>query len=85
MIITHLGKIVKPSDLWPWISVWPFHSAPEAYRELSRHYGDEDWLAFVPAVYEGQFIPWLETGPFGCCSVSSHPVDGGTVYIGAHA
>lgn len=33
---------------FPPIKVWHFYDAPEEYRALSGHGGDEDWLAFVP-------------------------------------
>lgn len=67
------------------ILVWPFYDAPQAYRELSPHGGDEDWVAFVPDSFRGD-PRFLDQGTsFGCCSVSEHPVDGGTVRIGAHA
>jgi hypothetical protein len=67
------------------IIVWEFHNAPEEYRRLSGHGGDEDWLAFVPDSLKDAYIGWLDYGPFGCCDVSTHPVDGGVVKIGAHA
>lgn len=65
------------------IQVWRFHQAPAAYQKLSEHGGDEDWLAFVPDVYDGLWMPWLEK--IGVCEVSEHRVAGGTVRIGAHA
>jgi len=66
------------------ILVWAFYDAPKELRDLSRHGGDKDWLAFVP---EGVERPeWIYDGsPFGSCNVSTHAVDGGTVYIGAHS
>ena len=67
------------------IQVWPFETAPPEYKALSKHGGDEDWLALVPIELTGRYIAWLDGG-FGCCDVSIHPLpDGGTVYIGAHA
>lgn len=68
------------------VIVWPFYKAPEEYRKLSPHAGDEDWVAFVPESLSGYWIGWLESGTsFGCCDVSEHKVDGGEVRIGAHA
>jgi len=68
------------------ILVWNFYDAPQEFRDLSPHGGDEDWLAFVPAhVGDHAYIPWLEMPAFGCCDVSTHPVEGGEVRIGAHA
>lgn len=68
------------------ILVWHFDDAPEDFRKLSGHGGDEDWLAFVPDALKGEWIPWLDSGSsFGCCDVSEHPVDGGVVHIGAHS
>lgn len=67
------------------ILVWRFYEAPEQYRKLSEHGGDEDWLAFVPDRYKDEYIGWLEYGSFGVCEITQHPVEGGVVYIGAHA
>lgn len=33
------------------ITIWPFESAPEIYRWLSDHGGDEDFITFVPSRY----------------------------------
>lgn len=67
------------------ILVWPWCNAPEAYQLLSPHGGDEDWVAFVPNGVRRDPMFLDEGTSFGCCSVSEHPVDGGTVRIGAHA
>lgn len=68
------------------IKVWSFYDAPEAFRALSEHGGDEDWLALVPPNYPHKYIGWLESETsFGHCEVSKHTTDLGTVYIGAHA
>jgi len=66
------------------IIVWEWRNAPEVFRNLSRHGGDEDWVAFVP---KGMWAPlWASEGSsFGRCSVSEHEVPTGTVLIGAHA
>lgn len=70
----------------PFIMVWPFYDAPQAYQDLSPHAGDEDWVALVPAEMTKLYIPWLEFGAFGACEISEHPLDNGSVvYIGAHA
>lgn len=69
------------------ILVWSFDDAPEEYRALSPHGGDEDWLALIPADLNDAYIPWMETGStFGCCDVSEHNLaDGRQVRIGAHS
>jgi hypothetical protein len=68
------------------IKVWKFHDAPEELQKLSQHGGDEDWLALVPPALKDEWIPWLDTGTFGCCSIDKHlQEDGSTVFIGAHA
>jgi hypothetical protein len=66
------------------ILVWSFYDAPEVYRNLSQHGGDEDWLALVPKDYP-HTISWLERGSFGVCDITIHDTEDGTVYIGAHA
>lgn len=70
------------------IQVWPFYQAPKKYQKLSRHGGDEDWIAFVPAAtYRKIGHPdWMSDGtPFGRCDVSEHGQADGVVFIGAHA
>lgn len=34
------------------INVWRFDDAPAAYKKLSDHGGDEDWVVFIPAGIE---------------------------------
>lgn len=68
------------------IAVWKFGDAPEEYRSLSEHGGDEDWIAFVPEDLKDEWIGWMQEGTsFGCCSVTEHAVEGGVVRIGAHS
>ncbi len=70
------------------ISVWKFYDAPEKYRKLSGHGGDEDWLAFIPSSTGYDYVGWCDPdmlGQFGCCDIEEHKVKGGVVRIGAHA
>jgi len=68
------------------IHIWRWDDAPEAFRLLSTHGGDEDWVAFVPVALDGVWLPFLEAGTgFGICDVYEYPVPGGVVLIGAHA
>lgn len=69
------------------IQVWRWEDAPEEYRALSTHGGDEDWVALVPKEMAAEYIGWMEDGsPFGCCSVSKDMLpNGDVVRIGAHA
>lgn len=30
------------------VVVWPWSDAPEEYRAMSQHGGDEDWVVFIP-------------------------------------
>jgi hypothetical protein len=80
------------------IIVWRFEDAPEEFRALSHHGGDEDWVALVPKTMADSFIPmeldsdpefahqWADQGTsFGCCDVSEHFLPTGEkVLIGAH-
>jgi len=69
------------------IQVWPFRSAPKELRELSHHGGDEDWVVFVPTEIYQDFVympRWIEVMDSGCDPQVAH-VNGGVVYIGAHA
>lgn len=69
------------------IQVWRWQDAPQNFRALSRHGGDEDWLALIPKELADLPIAWMDDGtPFGCCSVSSHTLKSGDIVrIGAHA
>ena len=71
------------------IRVWKFKDAPEELRALSRHGGDEDWVALIPPQYANEYIGWIDNGgPFGCCDVSEHihpELPDYIVKIGAHA
>ena len=64
--------------------LWHFHDAPEEYRALSDHGGDEDYILFVPDNIDTPY--WAhDTGPLGTCAVQTAKVMGGTIYIGAHS
>ena len=69
------------------ILVWRFRQAPEEYKALSGHGGDEDYLALVPASMAGSYPDLFSAGSwFGRCDVSEHLLpDGRLVLIGAHA
>lgn len=45
-------------EIFNTICVWEWEKAPEEFRKLSRHGGDEDGIAIIPPQYEE--IPyWL--------------------------
>lgn len=71
------------------IRVWRWEDAPEELKSLSRHGGDEDWVALIPPKLANEWIGWMEEGTaFGCCDVSEHAhpeLPGYVVKIGAHA
>lgn len=69
------------------IKVWRYWDAPAELQALSRHGGDEDWLAVIPA---GEDVPmWMESGErssFAICELQVTELpDGRKVCIGAHA
>lgn len=69
----------------PAILVWRFSDAPDEYKKLSHHDGDEDWVAVVPREYAAQWIGWIDSQMFGVCDTSSHELENGSkVFIGAH-
>lgn len=80
------NEIILMDHLEHAIIVWRFDDAPEDYKSLSTHGGDEDWLAFVPDSLKDGYIGWMEEGTsFGCCDVYEYPVHGGVIRIGAHS
>jgi hypothetical protein len=62
------------------VLVWHFPDAPEVFRRLSPHGGDEDFLALVPAGVEcpAWALWWQDASRHGL-------PDGSVVLIGAHA
>lgn len=40
------------------IAIWQFHEAPEEYRRLTNHGGDEEWLLYCPAKMCNVFLPY---------------------------
>lgn len=68
------------------IKVYPFDRAPKELRERFGKGGDEDWIAIVPTSLKDEYIGWLESEAFGCCSIDKHiQLDGSTIYVGNHA
>lgn len=67
------------------IRIWAFKEAPTVLRELSRHGGDEDWIAEIPPVFGRDIPSWMSS--LGCIvSEHSHPNKAGWwVRIWAHA
>lgn len=76
------------------LTLWPFEEAPEEYKTLSPHSGDEDWLLLVPVAW-GPLLDCsddelpdclpFDRGRFGCCSISCHEVAEGWIFIGSHS
>lgn len=81
------NRSLQPAELARAVFVWSYYDAPQVYRHLSPHGGDEDWLAWIPPALAEEDYPWMASGSFfGCCDVSEHELaDGALVRIGAHA
>lgn len=68
------------------IKMWPFHDAPEDLQALSRHGGDEDWIAVVPAhLAASPLAEDIEDRLPVCDCQRIRRDDGSLVMIGAHA
>lgn len=88
LVLTAATLTLEQSDVTEnSIVVWHYSEAPNKFQELSTNGGDEDWIAFVPASYNGVCPNWLEEENcgFGRNSIDSHPIANGTIYIGSHA
>lgn len=79
---------------WPQpntILVWRWEDAPQEYRDLSTHGGDEDWVVFIPrsvldAVGEDVWWAWSWLRAMSPPQrPERHDVRGGAVFIEAHA
>jgi hypothetical protein len=86
-LMTHIGTTPESQDAErPCVRVWRFYDAPDAYRRLSTHGGDEDWVAWVPPSMATIWIPWLTADAFVACDVSEYYLpDGAKIVIGSHA
>jgi len=67
--------------------LWCWKDAPEEYKKLSGHGGDEDWVIFIPKDMAG-WSPFLIMGDYltGFGWLDSHELDSGDwVIICAHS
>jgi len=76
------------------IKLWRWDDAPEEYRKLSTHCGDEDYILYAPAIFKEEFLPYVLQGPIsgdesyvdGFGKVDRHELENGdVVVIFAHA
>ena len=69
--------------------IWAFHNAPKELQDLSRHGGDEDYIAVRrKSEWENHYIPFFDDESFhwfGCSSISRHDKDEFEIRIGAHS
>jgi hypothetical protein len=66
------------------IIIWRFEDAPEEFKKLSPHGGDEDWVAFVPKHLVDKHISWMQNESSFGFDVSKHIVEDGVIKISAH-
>lgn len=83
--------IVQLPNLPP-IKIWEFEDAPEEYQAMTKHGGDEDYVALLPKEYEGVYHPILDAiradggSWFSVCGSDKYKLDSGdTLLISAHA
>lgn len=74
----------------PSIQIWPYHLAPEEYKKLSHHGGDEDWVALIPTEIKEEItkygLPfWLEKIDTTHEPQEINMPNGDLVLIGAHS
>ena len=79
-----MHSISMPPDALNPILIWQFYDAPEHYRSLSTHGGDEDGVVFIPKGVEEPY--WLEQlwCRYGDPDRVELPDGSGTVIIWAH-
>ena len=84
----HEGEVITelttPPESIP-ISIWRFQDAPQKYRVLSGHGGDEDWVIFQSqnCSIDEYAIDTLVDRLTGCDN-SRHEIDGGILWITSH-
>lgn len=81
----------------PCVQVWKWDQAPEEWKKLSTHGGDEDWLALVPTVMLAEdqkeselwWMRWYpevnEGGRVSRRKDTEGAPEGFEIWIGAHA
>jgi hypothetical protein len=84
--ILGVSKINYVQPVCPPIQIWAWDDAPDEYRALSTHGGDEDWVAFLPDEWGDEYPSWMDEGTrFAVCDLYRYKVENGWIYIGAHA
>ncbi len=69
------------------VKVWPFEYAPEKYKDLSHHGGDEDWVIEYPKECSFLSRSYFENlcDRLTVCDYQEIDMDGRTVVITAHS
>lgn len=69
------------------VKIWPFEYAPEKYKKLSYHGGDEDWVIEYPKDPSFFQLSYFENiaDRLTVCDYQEIEVDGVTVIITSHA
>jgi len=79
-----------PIDPKSTICIWDYWHLPQRIKDFLEKEqittDDVDWFAIRPAVYEDDYIPWLEMPAFGCCKVKEYPLnkEGDVLVVGYH-
>lgn len=83
----YLARTSKEDLMSEPIKIWRFRDAPEEYRELSEHGGDEDFVMLVPSALVDEFLidRVVDLGLLGCSSTDKYERLEGHVFIGAHS
>lgn len=72
------------------IKIWKFEDAPIEYQKLSDNGGDEDWLAYIPKSFLGEFFDappnFIVGEAFGRCSTNYYALENKDIIaIGCHS
>jgi len=73
------------------ICIWDYKHLPQCIKDFMKQESisvdDADWFALKPAIYQDDYISWLEEPQFGCYLVQEYPIGtiGYTLIVGHHA
>jgi hypothetical protein len=67
------------------MKIWHWEHAPEEYRKLSGHGGDEDYVILVDKVHENEYYVEAIIDRLTVCGYEKHDLGDWVLFITAHA
>lgn len=69
----------------PLVEIWDFESAPQEWKDLSKHGGDEDYIVVVRDGFDGLPLEEERSDFLNRYFWEKHEYNGLEIWIGAHS